>query len=266
MIPAQAATQNTRRPATCRSYSGLRARRCRMTNAIPAATATIARPATSAPSFGTAAKLMPRISAPTSSMDRMPPRLSTGSVASFTWAGTRRTARKRATTASGNVIRKTEPHQKCSSSRPENSGPSAAMAPPVPDQSAIDFVRAGPDHSAVISAKVVGNAIPADNPPPTRATNRTESLGAYAASRLNGMASMVPRTSMSFRPYRSPMAPSQRTEAASPSEYPTAIRFRVVCDESNAAPIDGRATFATARFRLATAATKMSVVRTSPAR
>ena len=34
---------------------------------MPAATATIASPATSAPSFGTAAKLMPRISAPTSS-------------------------------------------------------------------------------------------------------------------------------------------------------------------------------------------------------
>ena len=30
------------------------------------------------------------------------------------------------------------------------------MAPPSADQSAIDFVRAGPDHSAVISASVVG--------------------------------------------------------------------------------------------------------------
>ncbi len=30
------------------------------------------------------------------------------------------------------------------------------MAPPMPDQSAIDLVRAGPDHSAVMSASVVG--------------------------------------------------------------------------------------------------------------
>ena len=30
------------------------------------------------------------------------------------------------------------------------------MAPPSPDHSAIDFVRAGPDQSAVMSAKVVG--------------------------------------------------------------------------------------------------------------
>ena len=34
MIPAQAATQKIRRPATCRSYSGTLARRCRMTNPI----------------------------------------------------------------------------------------------------------------------------------------------------------------------------------------------------------------------------------------
>ena len=36
------------------------------------------------------------------------------------------------------------------------SGPSEAIAPPVAAQSAIDFVRAGPDQSAVISASVVG--------------------------------------------------------------------------------------------------------------
>ena len=62
----------------------------------------------------------------------------------------------RATTASGSVTRKTEPHSKLVSSAPERSGPSAAMAPPRADHSAIDFVRAGPDHSAVINASVVG--------------------------------------------------------------------------------------------------------------
>ena len=30
------------------------------------------------------------------------------------------------------------------------------MPPPIADQSAIDFVRPGPDHSAAISASVVG--------------------------------------------------------------------------------------------------------------
>ena len=35
-------------------------------------------------------------------------------------------------------------------------GPSDAIAPPSADHSAIAFVRPGPDHSAVISASVVG--------------------------------------------------------------------------------------------------------------
>ena len=44
------------------------------------------------------------------------------------------------------------------------------------------------------------------------------------------------------------------------------MRFSVTWDESNACPIDGRATFATDRFRFATAATRISETRTSPAR
>jgi hypothetical protein len=51
MIPAQAATQKTRRAAICRSYSGFLARRCRMTNAIAAATAIAARPSARVPLF-----------------------------------------------------------------------------------------------------------------------------------------------------------------------------------------------------------------------
>ena len=127
-----------------------------MTKAIPAATAMAASPATSVPLSGTGAKLMASTTAATSTIDRIPPRLSTGSVVSLTWLGTSTTAMTRATTASGSVMRNTEPHQKCSSSAPAVSGPSEEIAPPRADHRAIDFVRAGPDHSAVISASVVG--------------------------------------------------------------------------------------------------------------
>ena len=112
-----------------------------------------------------------------------------------------------ATTASGSVMRKTDPHSNSVSSAPATSGPSAAIAPPSADHSAMDFVRAGPDHSAVISASVVGYAIPAASPPPTRATNSTSSDGANAASSDIGIASAVPRTSIILRPWRSPRAP-----------------------------------------------------------
>ena len=42
-----------------------------------------------------------------------------------------------------------------------------------------------------------------------------------------GIDKAMPSTSISLRPYRSPMAPRYRTDAASPSEYPTATRFEL---------------------------------------
>ena len=98
------------------------------------------------------------------------------------------------------MSRNTEPHQKCSSRIPEQRGPSAAIAPPVAAHSAIARVRAGPDQSAVISASVVGYAMPAASPPRMRATIRTSSLGAQAARQSAGIVSSIPPISSSFRP------------------------------------------------------------------
>src|SRR5271169_6136971 len=118
--------------------------------------AMVANPSAKSPALGAGAKLIASTSAATDRTDRTPPRLSTGSVVSFTWLGTKASTIARATAARGNVIRKTEPHQKCNKSQPEISGPSEEMAPPMPDHNAIDFVRAGPDQSAVMNARVVG--------------------------------------------------------------------------------------------------------------
>lgn len=207
MIPAAAATQKTRRRATSRSYSGNAVRRWRTTKAIPAASATAARPAASAPSPGTGARLMASTRAATSTTERTPPRSSTGSEVSWTWLGTYTSARARATAASGRVTRKTAPHQTWSSSAPADSGPSAAMAPPMPDHSAMALVRRGPAHSAVTRASVVGKARPADTPPARRATASTPTDGAQAASTEAGTASTTPSTSIYLRPWRSPSAP-----------------------------------------------------------
>ena len=68
------------------------------------------------------------------------------------------------------------------------------------DHSAIAFVRAGPDHSAVISASVVGKAIPAASPPKMRAPIRIPTLEAVAARIDAGIESSVPSTSISLRP------------------------------------------------------------------
>ena len=121
-----------------------------------AASARMPSPIAAVSASGTGAKLIARMSAPTRTTERIPPRLSTGSSVSFTCAGTKTIAMKSAIPTSGRVTRNTEPHQKCSSIAPEMSGPSAAMPPPIADQSAIDFVRGWPAQSAVMSASVVG--------------------------------------------------------------------------------------------------------------
>ena len=149
----------------------------------------------------------------------MPPRLSTGSSVSLTWAGTNRHAMNRATNASGSVTRNTDPHSNFSSRNPDTSGPSDAIAPPRADHRAIECVRPGPGaQSAVISARVVGYAMPAEMPPTMRATISISMLGANAATRQAGIESPTPRRSSILRPYRSPIAPSHRTDAARPSE------------------------------------------------
>ena len=99
----------------------------------PAPTAATAnRPSASACMPGAVMKLRPMTSAPIITADRTPPRLSTGSVDSLNWAGTCRQAMYSATSASGIVTRNTDPQAKCSSRKPESSGPRAAMPPPMP--------------------------------------------------------------------------------------------------------------------------------------
>jgi hypothetical protein len=56
------------------------------------------------------------------------------------------------------------------------------------------------------------------SPPSTRAAKRTPDDGAKPASRDAGIVNDMSTTIISLRPYRSPSAPNQRTEAASPSE------------------------------------------------
>src|SRR5436190_21964 len=116
--------------------------------------------------------------------------------------------------ARGRVTRNTDPHQNFSKRPPATRGPSADRPPPIADHKAIAFVRAGPAHSAVIRARVVGYAMPAEMPPRMRAKMRKPSDGAYAAAMDAGIDSETPRTSIILRPYRSPSAPRYSTEAA----------------------------------------------------
>ncbi len=73
MIPATAATQNSRRLATSRSYRGFTARRCWRTNSTPATTVIPAKIRARTPPLGIGAKLIVSTSPAMSTMDSMPP-------------------------------------------------------------------------------------------------------------------------------------------------------------------------------------------------
>jgi len=98
---------------------------------------------------------------------------------------------------------KTEPQSLNNNKNPEIIGPMAAIAAPIPDHKAIALVLSLPDQMAAISARVVGNAIPAARPPKIRAAMRISIDGAKPASRDDGMARKVPIKSIILRPWRS---------------------------------------------------------------
>ena len=106
--------------------AGFSARRWRMTNRTSVTAATSSRPSTSVRMLATGAKLIARTKEPTSTTDRMPPRLSTFSLVSLTCEGKNFHAMKRATNATGSTTKKTEFQGKRSNSRPGKQGTGCA--------------------------------------------------------------------------------------------------------------------------------------------
>ena len=224
-------------------------------------------PSASAPLSGTGAKLMPRIERRRpAATERMPPRLSTGSVASFTWAGTNCSA---STSATDGERQRDEEHrappevleQRAGDQRPERGDARRRCA----DHSAIDFVRAGPgpQRGDQRERRRVGHAGRRGRRA-IRATTSTlvgrRARGEQARrDRQRDAEDAASACGRSGRRARRATAPTPRARASS---RPRSGRASV-CDESNALPMSGSATLATARFRFATAATRISATRTS---
>ena len=163
------------------------------------------------------------------------------------------------------MIRNTEPHQNSSSSAPESSGPSEEIAPPMPDHSAIDLVRPGPDQSAVIRASVVG--IRHAGGEPAQEAGHEEDL---VRRRPRGEQARRNRQRHAQDQHQlAPVAVAERAEVEHRRGEAQGVADRDQIERGlrrsrTPCAIEGRATFATARFRLATAATRMSEARTSP--
>ena len=157
MIPPTAATQNVGRAAMRRSKSGFAARRWRTRNNTRATAAMPSSATARSRSLGTGTKLIPRMNAPTTTTDRMPPTLSTASVDSWMCAGMLRMIRIRAITASGSTTRKTDGQSKTSRSKPASKGPETEIAPPTAAHRAMARVRPGPGaQRAAMRDSVVG--------------------------------------------------------------------------------------------------------------
>ena len=152
--------------------------------------------------------MIARISAATSTTDRMPPRLSTGSVVSLTWPARTTMASTSATAASGSVTRKTEPHQKCSEQRAGEQraerGDRAAERRPQRDR--LRARRPRPQRRDQRERRRVGHA----GREPAEEAGDEEHLvdGAQAASRQAGIDSAVPRMQHQL----APVAVAERAE------------------------------------------------------
>ena len=117
----------------------------------------------------------------------------------------------------GRLTRNTEPHQKCSSSRPEASGPIAAPLPEMPAQMAIALARSRAGNTLVRIDSVDGMTNAAPMPMIARATMSMAGLSARAPSSEPAANTTRPACSAPLRPKRSPSAAAVNSRPAKTS-------------------------------------------------
>lgn len=126
----------------------------------------------------------------------------------FFASGSRSGPRSSSRAIAGRLTRKTEPHQKNSTSTPLSTEPSAMPAVITPDHRAIAFVRcAGSVNIVRTSAIVDGIRVAPPMPRTARATISISALSAYAAASEAAPKAAAPIRSSLRRPMRSPSEP-----------------------------------------------------------
>ena len=213
-----------------------------------------ASPSASVPLFGTGAKLIARISAADQHdredaaevVDRLGRLVDVG-------RDEHRRPSTSATTTSGSVTRKTDPHRSARAARRRPAARATAIAPPSADHSAIDFVRAGPrpqrrdqrQRRRIGHARRRARRARARRTAPRRSA-RTRPAGTPGPTApCRAAASACARSGRRARRGR---APRRRGRASS---RPRSGRASSATSRS-ALPMSGSATLATDRFRLAT--------------
>ena len=108
----------------------------------------------------------------------------------------------------GTLMRNTEPHQKCSSSRPDVIGPMATPAPDTPAQMAMACVRSCAGKTLVRIDRVDGMMNAAARPMMARPAITCPDESESEAKIAPAMKSTSPNCSAPLRPKRSPRVPA----------------------------------------------------------
>ncbi|CAM5260716.1 hypothetical protein SCYAM73S_05022 [Streptomyces cyaneofuscatus] len=123
------------------------------------------------------------------------------------------------TAITGRLIRKTEPHQKCSSRNPPTTGPTAAPADAMAPQIPMARLRSrGSWKRLRIRARVDGIRVAPATPSSARATIIISGVVAYALSTETPPNATAPISSSFLRPMRSPREPIETRRPAMTKE------------------------------------------------
>src|SRR5215813_11045141 len=119
----------------------------------------------------------------------------------------------------GTLIRKTEPHQKCSSSAPPTTGPIATPRPTDPAQTPIALPRSRGSKTFEMIDKVAGRTAAPPMPISARAPISWTGVCAYADASEARPNMTRPASSMRRRPIRSPSTPQVNSSPAKTRVY-----------------------------------------------
>ena len=124
----------------------------------------------------------------------------------------------RLTSTTGTLMRKTEPHQKCSSSAPPMTGPAAAPSRATDAHTPMAVLSSfGSRKVWRTSARVAGIIVAAPSPSRARAATNAQALGAKAAAREARPKMTRPTVNIRRWPILSPRVPVPRRKPASTS-------------------------------------------------
>ena len=146
------------------------------------------------------ASMMAYTRAATPTMDSRAPATSTGRCSGLREVGTSRWPSTSASAASGTFTRKTDPHQKCSSSRPDPAGPRAAAPADTPAQVAIALPRSSVGNTLLMIDRVEGITKAAATPMTDRAAMTMPAESATTATAAPTRNSASPTCSAPLRP------------------------------------------------------------------